>query len=64
MGKALVLKDVDFIITHKGRCEYLRNKYKCDIEIFGIHNYLFDQKELLKDGIIDKDEALMIVWGW
>ena len=47
LGK--VLKDVDFIITHKGRCEYLRNKYKCDIEIFGIHNYLFDQKELLKD---------------
>lgn len=47
LGK--VLKDIDFIITHKGKCEYLRNKYKCDIEIFGIHNYLFDQKELLKD---------------
>lgn len=44
-----VLKDADFIITHREGSDYLCNRSKLDITIFGIHNYLFDQKELIKD---------------
>ena len=44
-----VLKDADYIITHRGDSEYLSNRAKCNVTIFGISNYLFDQKELIKE---------------
>ena len=44
-----VLKDADYIITHKGRelNTYLSNRNKCNISILGTENYLFDQLEII-----------------
>lgn len=47
-----VLKDADFIVTHltqNTEHKYLTKKGKKDIEIFGIHHYLFDQEELINN---------------
>lgn len=46
------LKDADFIITYTGDDEnkYLSNHSRCHISCVGVHNYLFDQKELIDDG--------------
>ena len=44
-----VLKDVDYIITHRGDSTYLSNRAKCHVTIFGINNYLFNKKELTDD---------------
>jgi len=46
-----VLKDVDYIVTYKnkGGSSYIGTNAKFDIEITGIHNYLFDQEELTKN---------------
>lgn len=45
------LKDADYILTHKSKeaNTYLQTRAKCDIDCAGIHNYLFDQKELTDD---------------
>lgn len=43
-----VLKDADYIITYskEASTKFLGNRAKFDIEIMGVHNYLFDKKEL------------------
>lgn len=49
LGK--VLKDADYILAYKGigSSSYLDKKSVGNIEIAGLHNYLFDQKELIFD---------------
>jgi CRISPR-associated protein Csm1 len=47
-----VLKDVDYILTHKQNNEqdtYLNNHSKINMTVVGISNYLFDQIELTND---------------
>lgn len=46
-----VLKDADYILTHKsaGGVDYLANRSKFDISVVGVHSYFFDQKELTDD---------------
>ena len=46
----MVLKDADYIITHSESGEgsrFLTNRSKLDMEIMGVHTYLFDQRELI-----------------
>ena len=43
------LKDVDYIVTYRSNSvnDYVNNRAKIDINTVGIHNYLFDQTELI-----------------
>lgn len=47
-----VLKDADYIITHTGDSvpKLFKSKWAFDIDIMGVHTYLFDQKELISEG--------------
>ncbi len=49
LGK--VLKDADYIITYSRDTDpkFIGNRAKFDIEIMGVHSYLFDKKELAVD---------------
>ena len=50
LGKAL--RDADFLITYKGpkdESKYLNNSLCPKMEVVGIDNYLFDQKELTRN---------------
>lgn len=49
LGKTL--KDADYIITYTGDDghRFIANRAKCDIDILGIHSYLFDKTELARD---------------
>ncbi len=46
-----VLKDADYVITYTKDIDpkYLSNRYSFDINILGVHNYLFDKRELTID---------------
>ncbi len=43
-----VLKDADYIVTYTKDIDpkYLNNRSKLEVNILGVHNYLFDEKEL------------------
>lgn len=45
------LKDVDYIFSHTSKTDLLsfKSRSKCNVELVGIENYLFDQKELTHD---------------
>lgn len=60
------LKDVDYIFSHTAKTELLNVKSisKCNVELVGIENYLFDQKELTHDDadfrkVLPKDVILL-----
>ncbi len=52
IGLGSALKDADFLITYKDpndESKYLNNSSCAQMEVVGIENYLFDQRELTKD---------------